>query len=333
MDAIEPLRRLVQGYPDHPLPGFFLSLALSGSPTHLVEDDAQSSFRKAMSLPGAESVAREWILKDRAVAKALQTFAQSRLDLIKRYDGMLHAAAGRNGPITEDPIDIKSKTEYYKAIQTALELALLGEPDSETIPGQIAIVEEFFRNFESAYKRLSRLIDSMRARVDDGSREALVSRVTQKGRVVIRLSDQLRQSGDPVKHQRALDLLRKSAHELREQEGNALYLAKRAGDSAVSKGVDRERLNEVVYYTLWITMETSLELGEIERERGDSARALSEFESNKKVLDKLEYVAGERNISLPPRFVDLKNRVRKGLRDLRAESKTWEAHQAQASTR
>jgi hypothetical protein len=286
-----------------------------------------------MSLSGAESVAREWILHDHAVAKALQTFAQSRLDLIKRYDGMLHAAAGRHGPITEDPIDTKSKTDFYKAIQTALELALLGEPDSETIPGQIAIVEEFFHNFESAYQRLSRLIDSMRARVDDGSREALVSRITQKGRVVIRLSDQHRQSGDPVKHRRALDLLRESAHELRGQEGNALYLANRAGESAVTKGVDRERLNDIVYYCLWITMETSLELGEMDREKGDLPRARTEFEESKKFLDKLEYFAGDRNISLPPRFVDLRNRVRDGLRKLPPAPKTWEARQAQASTR
>jgi hypothetical protein len=322
MEAIETLRRLVREYPDHPLPHLYLSLALSGSPTHLVEDDAQSSFRKAMSLPGAESIAREWILRNRADARALQDFAQSRLDLIKRHDGTLNAAAGRHGKITEDPIDTKSKTLFYKSILTALELALLVDPDSETIPGKIAIVEEYFRNFESAYQRLTNLINSVRKRGDTVPRENLVSLISQRGRVVLRLSDQLRRSGDLTEGRRARDLLRESADELRKQEANALEIAIRAGDSGVSNGIDRERLNDIVYYCLWITMETSLELGEMEREGGNSARARLEFENNKKVLDKLEYFARERNITLPSRFADLRNRLINGLVAVRAEPKS-----------
>jgi hypothetical protein len=237
---------------------------------------------------------------------------------------MLNAAAGRRGKITEDPIDANSKTRIYNEIYTALELALLVEPDSDTISSQIAIVEEYFRNFESAYKRLTKVINSMRARVDGGSSEALISRITQKGRVAIRLSTQLRQSSDPILLRRARDLLRECAHELREQEGNALYLANRASESTGSKGVDRARLNEIVYYCLWITMETSLELGEMELEGGDPAQARSEFEYSKKVLEKVEYFARERNISLPPRIADLRKRITEGLVAVRTEASASE---------
>ena len=82
--AIVPLRGLVLEYPGHPLPLTLLGIA-QGVSHSLVEDDAQVSMNTGLNLPSAESKLLEWARENPSLARQLQDFVTSRIDLLRQY--------------------------------------------------------------------------------------------------------------------------------------------------------------------------------------------------------------------------------------------------------
>ena len=171
----------------------------------------------------------------------------------------------------------------------------------------MAIVEEFFGNYESAHLRLTGLIDATRARGDRKDRDVLIDWIVRRSRVAIRWAAQLRRRGDAASSKRALALI--------EQAAKAMGDCERVVADLV---VLPDQLNppiERVYDFYWISSETWLAKGEIARDLGQHAQARSAFKSAKKAFDCLTAFSREHSLvhERPAEVETLWNRVRAGL--------------------
>jgi hypothetical protein len=304
-EAVELLRTLAQKYPDHPLSNLYMGLALGASTADLLADDAQSYFRRAMSLPGAKTILKAWARNNPAIAQHLEHFASSRLEKVKQHDIHRNELIKLRGEMPESPQVQETKKRYYESMLEALRLALEVEPDSEAVIRQMAAVEGELGDFESANRRFTKLINALRTREGSKERDKLVDWITQRGRLVIHWSTDLRGEGDPTRSQRALKLLQGSAMDLGACEAIALEIA--------SHYTDQNEYSDIAYYYFWIATETSIILGELERELGQDAQSRSTFRNAKKALDRLDGFARLKAIPLPARVEDLRKRCRDGL--------------------
>ena len=296
--AIVPLRGLVLEYPGHPLPPTLLGIA-QGVSHSLVEDDAQVSMNTGLNLPSAESKLLEWARGNPSLARQLQDFVTSRIDLLIQYK----TNAARRDSTGEQGVERK----YYETMLKVLALALKIDPESSMIRTQAARVEEFFGNYESAHLRLTELIDAARARGDRKDRDELIDWIVRRSRVAIRWAAQLRRRGDAASSQRALALI--------EQATKAMGDCERVVADLVVLPDRPNPAIERVYDFYWISSETWLAMGEIARDLGQHAQARSAFQSAKKAFDCL--IAFSREHSLvherPAEVEILWNRVRAGL--------------------
>ncbi|MGO8902628.1 MAG: serine/threonine protein kinase [Isosphaeraceae bacterium] len=304
--AIVPLRGLVLEYPSHPLPLTLLGIA-QGVSHSLVEDDAQVSMNTGLNLPSAESKLLEWARENPSLARQLQDFVTSRIDLLIQYktNAARRDSTGVKASPSTDEQGVERK--YYETMLKVLALALKVDPESRTIRTQAARVEEFFGNYESAHLRLTELIDAARARGDRKDRDELIDWITRRSRVAIRWAAQLRRHGDAASSKRALALI--------EQAAKALGDCERVVAGLV---VLPNRLNpaiERVYDFYWISSETWLAMGEIARDLGQHAQARSAFQNAKKAFDCLTAFSREHSLvhERPAEVETLWNRVRAGL--------------------
>ena len=171
----------------------------------------------------------------------------------------------------------------------------------------MAIVEEFFGNYESAHLRLTELIDAARARGDRKDRDELIDWITRRSRVAIRWADQLRRGGDAASSQRALALIEQAAKALGDCEPVVADLADLP--DLLNPGIER------VYDFYWISSETWLAKGEIARDLGQHAQARPAFQSAKKAFDRLTAFSREHSLvhERPAEVETLWNRLRAGL--------------------
>jgi len=304
-DAVDRLRELAQEYPDHPVRNVLLGVALAGSRLHLEETDAQAAFREGISAPDAESILRDWARANPAVGKNFLDFANFLFGHLRQYESNRLSAKNSSPQSPEDQADARSKREHYEVLYQALSLALELDPTSEKAADQLARVEEFLGKFESAYERVTRLIETPQERLADAE---MINRITHRGRVALLWAAQLCRVHDLGGQERALRLLRQNAEWLQSCEKLAVQIAR--NDS------DPEKHARIVYHYFWITAETWLALGEAENAQQLAANAARAFPNAKRALDYLSAHALRRAIALPPaQFADLRERLREGLRD------------------
>ena len=304
--AIDPLRGLVLEYPGHPLPQTWLGIA-QGISRRLLVDDAQVSMNKGLNLPSAESKLLEWARGNPSLARHLQDFVSSRIELLRAYKS--HPA--RQGSSSEKAHartdELAVEREYYQTMLKALTLALKVDPKSETTRSQVAIVEEFLGNFESAHLLLTELIDATRARGDRKDRDELIDWIVRRSRIEVRWAAQLRRRGDNASSQRAMALIEQAANAMADCEKDVSDLAVRP--NKLKPSIER------VYFYYWISTETWLALGEIARDQGRHAQARSAFQSAKKAFDCLTAFSAEESLAhqRPAELETLRSRVRGGL--------------------
>ncbi len=158
----------------------------------------------SLNLPTAKSTLLGWAREHPSLAQELQDFVQSRMDLLKQYK--TDAARRRNAgeKIEPKPEEPAIERRYYETMLKVLGLALNIDPNSENIRAQLAVVEEFFGNFESAHLRLTELIDAARARADRNNRDGLIDWTISRSRIEILWAAELRRQGNAASLQRAL---------------------------------------------------------------------------------------------------------------------------------
>jgi serine/threonine protein kinase len=310
-EALEPLLDLKRDYPDDPLLGLYLFL-VHASRAHLVEDEVQISFRRNLNVPATRALLSDWTRNNPALAKNLQELARSLLEKIQDYDRRVNTLKASRSEIPEGPADRESKKRYYETMLEVLRLALEVDPTSEGIRELMATAELALGNYSLAHLRLTELITAVRGRQDPREGDKLVDWTTQRGRVAIRWSADLRAGGpDPARRQQAIGLLKEAAKDLGNCEAVVMGIAKVA---------DGWKDQQIVHYYLWIRAETCLVLGEIEREQGQDREASINFQNAKKAIDWLDAFARLQAIRLPARFQDFRTRARDGL--LRLPAKT-----------
>ena len=203
--------------------------------------------------------------------------------------------------------ELAVEREYYETMLKVLALALRLDPASNTIRTQVAIVEEFFGNYESAHRRLTELIDAMRARGDRKDRDDLIDWIVRRSRIAIRWAAQLRRRGDAASSQRALALIEQAAKAMGDCERDVADLA--VLPDQPNPAIER------VYDFYWISSETWLAKGEIARDLGQHAQARSAFQRAKRAFDCLTAFSREHSLvhERPAEVETLWNRVRAGL--------------------
>jgi tetratricopeptide (TPR) repeat protein len=304
--AIAPLRGVVLEYPGHPLPLTLLGIA-QGISQGLVEDDAQGSMNAGLNLPSAEPKLLEWARDNPSLARQLQDFVSSRIDLLIQHktNAASRESNGEKPRALSDEQAIERR--YYETMLKALTLALKVDPKSNTIRTQAAIVDEFFGNFESAYIRLTELIDATPVRGDRNAGDERIDWLISRSRVAVRWAAELRRRGDAASTKRALELEEQAANSLAACERDVADLAVRR--DKLESGIWR------VYRFYWISSETWVALGEFARELGRHEQARSAFQSAKKAFDRLTAFGEEQSFG-DQRLAELevlRNRVRDGL--------------------
>ncbi len=302
--AVAPLRGLVREYPGHFLPLTLLGIA-QGMSHQLREDDAQDSMNAALSLPNAESKLLDWSHKNPSLARLLQNFVSSRIDLLIQHktDADSRGSTGEKDRADEQAMERK----YYETMLKTLTLALKVDPESKTIRTQAAIVDEFFRNFESAYLGLTELIDATRALGDRNDSYERIDWIMRRSRVAVLWAAELRRHGDAAGTKRAWELDEQAANTLADCQREIADLA-----------VQRDKLKPAidrVYMFYWISSATWVTLGEFARDLGRHEQARSAFQSAKKAFDLLDAFRneqGRRDLNLAE-FEALRKRVRDGL--------------------
>ncbi|HMF35239.1 MAG TPA: protein kinase, partial [Isosphaeraceae bacterium] len=304
--AIKPLRGLALEYPGQPLPLTLLGIA-QGVSHSLLEDDAENSMNAGLNLPGAEAKLLEWAREQPSLARQLQDFVSSRIDLLIQYKTNAPRRDSTGEEANERSDELAIERRYYETMLKVLTLALKVGPASNTMRTQMAIVEEFFGNFESAHLRLTELIDATRARGDRKDRDELIDWITRRSRVAIRWAAQLRCRGDAASSKRALALIEQAAKAMGDCEQVVADLAVRPDQ--LNPAIER------VYDFYWISSETWLALGEFARDLGQHAQARSAFQSAKKAFHRLTAFSREHSMvhEHPAEVETLWNRVRAGL--------------------
>ena len=150
------------------------------SRSRLLADDAQVSMNNGLNLPSAESKLLEWARENPSLARQLQDFVTSRIELLREYKS--HPARRESSDEKADELtdDLAVEREYYQTMLKVLALALKIDPESNTLRTQVAMVEEFYGNYESAHVRLTELIDATRARGDRKDRDELIDWIVQQ---------------------------------------------------------------------------------------------------------------------------------------------------------
>ena len=298
--AVGPLRDLVREYPDHPLPRTYLGIAQALS-MGLVENDAQVSMRQVLDLPRSEETLINWARKTRFLGQHLSDFAKAQLEHINDYKANHPANHDPDGKAAQGDDERAIEREYYETMSRMLRLALKIDPGSQAIHRQMAVAEEYFKNYESAYQILNELIQTARARRERQDRVNLVKWTVQRGRVAIRWSSELRQTKEAAGTNRALELIQQSLRDLESCQEEVSDLETGSGSLL--------RSAEIAYHYYWITTETWLALGEAERARGDEAAALAAFQRSKRVFDRLAFLGAEHSFRPPADLETLRQRI------------------------
>jgi serine/threonine protein kinase len=302
--AIEPLRKLVRDYPEHPVPRAYLGIARARS-TDLTENETQATLREVLDQPNAEPILVDWARRYPSLARHLSAMVLDQTKYLNEF--RTAQATGKHAPLNAAQIASNRDRErqYIETMHKEIQLALKIDPASEIIRGQVATAEEILGNLESAYRRLTELIEAARSRADLNERAELIARIIQRSRVAINWSKKLRSSGDPDGEKHAWVLLRDNVKDL---EGFQPYFRKLAFQDAFNP-----ELVEPMSFYYWMMTESWLALGELERARGQEEAARSAFQSARQAFNLLDRFTAEHKLAHAGDFEGLRQRVRKGL--------------------
>ncbi len=259
----------------------------------------------ALNLPGAESTLLDWSRDNPSLARQLQDFVSSRIEILKRHKSDAARRGGTDEKARAEEKEIERK--YYETMLKALTLALKIDPESTTIRTQATIVDEFFGKFESAYLRVTKLIDETRAGGDRNGGDERIDLLIHRSRIAVRWAAELRAHGDAASTKRALELNEQAASSLAACERKIFNLA-----------VSRELLESVierVYNFYWILSETWVARGELDRDEGRHAQSRLAYQNAKKAFDHLDafmHAHYDEN-QIPPELETLRKRVMDGL--------------------
>ena len=177
----------------------------------------------------------------------------------------------------------------------------------------LGVAEDCLGNFESAYRLFSDLIAEVRSNGDRHDRASLIRDrfsiidwTTQRGRIAVRWSMELRRANNPANQELLPKLLTDTTAALKECEMSVFDLASQPGNLLAEV--------ELVYNYYWISTEAYLAKGELERRTGQHQAERQAFHAAKRSFDLLDAFAREHNRNHPKVFDDLKARVWAGMR-------------------
>jgi len=305
--AVSSLSKLVQDYPDHPLPRTYLAIARALSQwEHLAESDAQISMRQGLDLKNSEAVLIDWGRRNPSLAKHLQQFAWAEFELIKQQKSNQTDKLTLAGKSSDQDADRSIERTFFQTMCKVLQLSSKIDPSPVDTRKLMGVTEDYLGNFESAYRLFSELIAEVRLHGDRHDRFNMIDWTTQRGRIAVRWSTELRRANDPATKKLVLKLLTDTIASLKECETDVSDLVDRP-DNLLAQV-------ELVYNYYWILTEAYLAKGELERGTGQLQGQKLAFHAAKRSLDLLDAFARNHNRSHPRVFDDLKTRVRAGVR-------------------
>ncbi|MBV8487430.1 MAG: protein kinase, partial [Planctomycetaceae bacterium] len=314
--AVGPLLKLVQDYPDHPLPHAYVAIARALSQwEHLAESDAQASMRQGLDLKNSEAVLLDWGRRHPSLAKHLQQFALAEFELFKQQKSNQANKLTSAAKFSNQDADLSVERTFFQTMRKALQLSARIDPKPVDTRKLMGITEDGLGNFEPAFRLFSELIAEVRSQDDRHDRASLIRDrfslidwTTQRGRVAVRWSMDLRRANDPATQNFVFKLLTDTTTALKECETDVFDLAARPGNLLAEV--------ELVYNYYWISTEAYLAKGELERRTGQRQAEHLAFHAAKRSFDLLDAFAREHNCSHPKAFEDLKARVRAGVRNV-----------------
>jgi serine/threonine protein kinase len=287
--ASRALRKLSADYSDHPVLLTYLAILASVS-NEPGENDAQADLSKAFALPEAESIVRNWAVTRPDFADQMGACVKSQMRTLSTF---------KKDP--QNPNHGEIEREYYQNMARAIALALQIKPHDSELLQEMAVVEEYFGDFESAYTRLTELNARWPSEESNLDRSHLLDRITQRGRVGIRWARALRESRTRSNDEKAGKLTRESADSFGQYESEILRLAGQPG--LQGRGV------LIVYNFFWVATEAWLDLGDLESGHGRSGEARSDYRQAKQSFDRLRAIS-ERHALFPLSDVEgLRKRV------------------------
>ncbi|QEH34133.1 Serine/threonine-protein kinase StkP [Aquisphaera giovannonii] len=306
--AAGPLRSLVREYPRSPLPRAYLGLAQALS-TRIAENDAQLSLREFFGLPGAEELLLDWMRRDPTLAARLVDFVQEQLEQLNRFKVRRYAGKSPQERAALADEDRPVERRYYEVMLRVARLALKVDPNSESLPIQMAIAEEALGEYEPAYGRLDRLIEALKPRVDRSRRDQMLHLISQRARVAMRWSGVLLQRGDGDSVAQSIKLLQDNLDGMESCQGE-IFEAISTDEAPGTRVV-------IVYNFYWIMTECWLALTDAQRSAGLAVEAAKSSQRTKASFDRLAAFVDARALNVKPDVEALGDRVRKARADAR----------------
>jgi len=196
------LMKLVEEYPSAPLPRFYLGIALAHADT-LPEDASQVYYASAMNMPDSDEELRSWLGEHPRLGNHLQWFGRVNLGKIKTL------AARPSSPASEE-----ATRRIFRTAAHASSHALIVDPNSTETIQQLATIAEYQKDYETAHKHLSSLLDVDREAGAGATNGELATWRLQRARVTLLRAKELIRSTDPGERPRAVELANEAVADL-----------------------------------------------------------------------------------------------------------------------
>jgi len=276
--AHELLTQLVKDHPNDCLINLYLSLTLD----RLAPDDkdkkereAEKSLRAAHAAPDAENNRVAWAKDHPELVAYLVPFADARIQRVDLFAEKLD----QEDPVKDEKRDQEVRWQTYELAAEALQLAEKLDPKSPKIQRLLAKTEEISCEYESAYDRLSRVIDSGASGSNDDPDMLFFCRKL-RGRVAFLWVESQRDRADPLDD--TVSMLEEAKSDLdfcdKFLSNHNFFL----GERTFSEDHERKK-----YHVLHDKLRATVTLAEVEIELGHFPEADEHFQACKSINDKL----------------------------------------------
>jgi serine/threonine protein kinase len=293
--ALDLLRKLKSRYPESALLLFYLSFAFDA---YRNDYDANDQFNLALNVPGAKEMLVAWAKDHPGVVAHLEDFAKTRF---KFADDHIHKF--EFDEIVDDTKAKKLKEPYYELAREALLLAVKMNPGSRKAHLHLAKAEDFFGNYDSAFKLVSYAIDIPRSSddVDDG--DIIQSCFAQRCGIETHWAAELRRDGSLEATREALKHIKRAQQDL---------ITHRNSVSSKNSTGDRHKVHEY----LEMEIDAMLASGEIEIDLELPTEAKQHLDRARKAIRELIEHARSTELA-PPNTSPMNGRLSKGMSRLR----------------
>jgi serine/threonine protein kinase len=308
-EAIEPLRKLVLEYPDHPLPRAVKGVAEALS-KQLVANDAQIDVAEALNLPGAEGALLDWGRNHPEFPDQIERYVDYQIQALndlKRKQSEPVKETGRTqlpGPLVREQ-DEQTNRKHHETWLKLVNLGLKLAPDSIALREKRLVIDEYFGRYELVYGLFNQLLEPTSAATSRPAGVVRLDLLTRRDRVAVKWARSLlgeRNAGDAqVRHAR--ELIEQAVADLSARE---LIASSITSELAVKP--DRGTA-QFVYNHLWVGVETWLSLGQCHEHEGRMPEADLAYRKAERDLRRLVSCGEAYLIARPPTFPDLERRV------------------------